>query len=723
MLKKWSIVVSAVIGMMALSFIIFVGFMLAGSFQLDEEKLMMNRSSVLVDTNGDVITNLYMENREFVTIDQIPEHVQHGFVAMEDSRFYEHQGIDFRAIGRALYRDILAGAKVEGGSTITQQLAKNLFLSNEKAWLRKTNEVLIAMNLERQYSKEEILEMYLNQIYFGHGAYGIEAASNLYFNKPASELTVNEGASLVAVVNAPSTFSLFNEPDRNKERRDLVLTVMAQQSYLSSEEAETYQEVPIETDRQDHELDEALFTYIDMVMDEASERYNISNNELLTGGYRIVSPINLEFQHQTYDALHDEQYYPEGSSDAQGAMMFMDVNTGGVLAAQGGKDYVRKGLNRLHVNRSPASTFKPLAVYAPALESGVYHPYSMLKDELLLYEDETENGYTPRNVTGEYKGELTLYDSLVESANAPAVWLLNEMGVSDSVNQLRKFGLQVPDRQLSLALGGLYEGVSPYEMTRSYRPFAHEGQLIEPHVIKDLYDRNGKRVGGANQVETEVISEQTAWSMTRMLEQVMNEGTGATGAQMTSPIAGKTGTQGYPNVEGAVQDAWFVGYTPEVVGSVWMGYDTTTDEQYFTGGSQHPTRLFQAMVNELPASSQATAFAKPEGVKDLEPPIAMEEINGFEASYSLGGDGLLSVQLSWDDFQDDRMEYHVYEIHGDERSKVASNLKEPIYTEGRYNPFNIPSYQVVAYDPITEVEGSESAIQKPSFEFSLSLSQ
>ncbi|RQW21460.1 PBP1A family penicillin-binding protein [Bacillus sp. C1-1] len=721
MLKKWSLVASAVVGMIALSFIIFVIFMLAGSYQLDEEKLMMNRSSVLVDTEGNVITNLYMENREFVSITEIPEYVQQGFVAMEDSRFYEHQGIDFRAIGRALYRDILAGAKVEGGSTITQQLAKNLFLSNEKAWLRKTNEVLIAMNLERRYSKEEILEMYLNQIYFGHGAYGIEAASQLYFNKPAKELTVYEGASLVAVVNAPSTFSPLNEADRNKERRDLVLTVMAQQGYLSSEEASSYQDAPVETDHQEYVLDEALFTYIDMVMDEASERYNMSNNELLTGGYRIVSPINLAFQHETYQALHDERFYPEGSKDAQGTMMFMDVNTGGVLAAQGGKDYVRRGLNRLNVNRSPASTFKPLAVYAPALESGMYHPYSTLKDELLLYEDETEDGYTPRNASGVYSGEMTLYDSLVQSANAPAVWLLNEMGLSDSVRQLKKFGLQVPDRQLSLALGGLYEGVTPYEMTKSYRSFAHEGQLIEPHFIKDIYDSNGKRVGGANLVETEVMSEQTAWSMTRMLEQVMKEGTGATDVQTTSPIAGKTGTQGYPNVDGAVRDAWFVGYTPEVVGSVWMGYDTTTDEQYFTGGSQHPTRLFQAMVNKLPASNQGTAFVKPEGVKDLEPPIAMEEITNFEASYSLGGNGFLSVQLEWEAFEDDRMEFNVYEVHDDERKRVATNLTEPRYSEGRYNPFSIPSYQIVAYDPVTEVEGSESEIVKPSFEFSFSL--
>ncbi|GAF12275.1 multimodular transpeptidase-transglycosylase [Bacillus sp. JCM 19045] len=698
-----------------MSFIIFAMVILAGTYQIDEEKLVMNNSSVLVDAEGTVITNLYMENREVISIDEIPKHVQEAFVAMEDSRFYEHQGIDFRAIGRALYRDILAGAKVEGGSTITQQLAKNMFLSNDKAWLRKTNEVLIAMNLERRYSKDEILQMYLNQIYFGHGAYGIEAAANLYFNKPAAQLTVAEGASLVAVVNAPSTFSLFDNPERNKERRNVVLTVMEQQNYLSADEAEAYKETAIATDRQDYVLDEALFTYIDMVMDEARDRYNISHQELLTGGYRIVSPIDLDFQHKTYTAIRDDSYFPDGSKDAQAAMMFMDVETGGVLAAQGGRDYVRRGLNRVNVKRPPASTFKPLAVYAPAIESGMYNPYSLLRDEQLIYKDDETPGYAPGNVTGEYKGELTMYDALTESANAPAVWLLNEMGIQDSISQLRKFGFQLPDRQLAIALGGLSEGVTPYEMTKAYRAFAHEGQMIEPHFIKDLYDRDGKRVGGTNRVETEVISKQTAWSMTRMLENVMVAGTGVSGGTTTSSVAGKTGTQGYPGIDGAIRDAWFVGYTPEVIGSVWMGYDQTNENQYLTGGSRYPTQLFKEMVNSLPASLQATAFQQPEGTDDLSPPIAMEDIAGFNAHYSLGGSGLISVELTWEDFDDDRIEFHVYEVKDDVTERVASNLKEPFFNEGRYNPFALPSYQIVAYDPVTETEGSKSEILKPQF--------
>ncbi|MFB4258529.1 transglycosylase domain-containing protein [Shouchella clausii] len=714
MVKKLALAACIVAAMMVLSFLIFAVAILAGTYQIDEEKLMMNNSSVIVDTEGNVITNLYMENREVIPIEQVPELVQQAFVAMEDSRFYEHQGIDFKAIGRALYRDILAGAKVEGGSTLTQQLAKNLFLSNEKAWLRKTNEVLIAMNLERRYSKSEILEKYLNQVYFGHGAYGIEAAAHLYFNKPASELTIYEGASLVAVVNAPSAFSPIDEPERNKERRDLVLKVMAQQGYLSTEEAEEAQSQPLETDRQEQTVDESLYTYIDMVMDEASERFNISHEELLTGGYRIVVPINLELQKKTYEALQNDRYFPEENKDAQSAMMFMDSETGGILAVQGGRDYVRRGLNRVNVKRAPASTFKPLAVFAPALESGIYQPYSLLRDELLQYDD----GYTPKNVNGEYSGEMTMYEALTTSANAPAVWLLNEIGIQESVSTLKKFGFHLPDRQLSLALGGLREGVTPYEMVRAYRAFAHEGQIIEPHVIKDIYDSNDKRIGGAKPVETEVISAQTAWSMTRMLENVMAAGTGASGPATTSAIAGKTGTQGYEAVAGANSDVWFVGYTPKVVGAVWMGYDQTNESQYFAGGSGYPTRLFKEMVNSLPASLQANAFEQPEGTSDLASPLAMEKIEDFTAQYTIGGKGLISVQLEWDAVEDERIAFNVYEVDGDSKKQIASKLTEPHFTIGKMNPFSLPKYQVVAYDLETDTEGAASEALEPSFSFS-----
>ena len=225
-MKKLGIGLIATAAVFLIGLLGYLGILLAGNYVIDEKKLVMNSATQLVDEDGKLITKLYFENRDPISIDDIPDHVKEAFVATEDSRFYEHHGLDIKAIGRALYRDILAGKKVEGGSTLTQQLAKNVFLTNDKSWLRKTKEAVIAINLERNYSKDKILEMYLNQIYFGHGAYGIQSASMLFFNKPASELSIEEGAMLAGIPKAPSTYSPINHPEKSKERRDLVLTLM-----------------------------------------------------------------------------------------------------------------------------------------------------------------------------------------------------------------------------------------------------------------------------------------------------------------------------------------------------------------------------------------------------------------------------------------------------------------------------------------------------------------
>lgn len=288
-------------------------------------------------------------------------------------------------------------------------------------------EVFISINLERRYSKDEILEMYLNQIYFGHGAYGLQTASKLYFNKDVSELTIDEGALLAGLPKAPNSYSPINDPDRSKDRRDLILTLMENQGFITADESVRLKGKTIALDVQTTVENEALYTYIDMVMEEAENRYHLSQEELMTGGYQIVVPMNKSMQQSTYDKLQDPIYFPEENEDAEATVMMMDSESGGVLAVQGGRDYVRLGLNRVNVMRQPGSTFKPISVYTPALESGAYSPYSMLRDERLAY-----NEFMPKNYNDQYSGEMTMYDALVQSANAPAVWLLNEIGVNRS---------------------------------------------------------------------------------------------------------------------------------------------------------------------------------------------------------------------------------------------------------------------------------------------------
>ncbi len=430
--KRMIFVFASAVALISCGLIIYVTLLLTGQYVMDDENLVMKSTTTLVDQNGTLITTLYRENRQPVSILEVPEHVQQAFVAIEDERFYQHQGFDIRAIGRALYKDVISGEKVEGGSTITQQLAKNLFLTNEKSFLRKTQEVAIAMNLERRYSKDEILEMYLNHIYFGHGAYGIQAASKLYFNKDVSELTIEEGAMLAGLPKAPNSYSPFIDLDRSKNRRDLVITIMQRNGYLTAEEAVRIKGKTIAIiDQEERDLNPYL-TYIDMVMDEAAERYHLTNEELLTGGYRIIVPMNEEILVNSYEKLQADQYFPKEDVRAEAAFVLIDHQTGGVLAAHGGREYVRKGLNRVNINRQPGSTFKPLAVYAPALMNG-YHPYSLLKDELIDYD-----GYTPRNYNGHYEDEILLYEAITHSANAPAVWLLDQWALTNRLNYLNR---------------------------------------------------------------------------------------------------------------------------------------------------------------------------------------------------------------------------------------------------------------------------------------------
>nr|WP_088103396.1 PBP1A family penicillin-binding protein [Halalkalibacter urbisdiaboli] len=697
--------------MVFVSLVLFVLIILLGNYVIDDKKLVMDTTTKIVDEEGNIITRLFIENREKISLAVVPVHVQEAFVAVEDTRFYNHQGIDIRAIARALYRDIVAGAKVEGGSTITQQLAKNVFLTNDKTWLRKTKEVLIAMNLERRYSKNELLEMYLNRIYFGHEAYGIQAAASLYFNKGVNELTVEQGALLAGMVKAPNAYSPINHPDKSKQRRDVVLGAMEKRGNLTAEQVKRYRGRTLSIDVNRFTEEKSYLTYIDMVIDEAQLRYQFSNEELLTGGYTIVIPMKQSLQEHSYSLIRDNEYFPVDNQDAEAAFVLMDIESGGVLAAQGGRDYVRRGINRVNVKRQPGSVFKPLAVFAPALEEGAFHPYSLLRDERLDYA-----GYSPRNYNDTYAGEVTLYDAITHSLNAPTVWLLNEIGIDRSIKQLEGFELAIPDRGLALGLGGLQEGVTPLEMTKAYRAFAHEGKMIEPYFITAIYDQQGKWMAGVNQEEKEVISLQTAWNMTRMLEAVVQEGTGKSG-NIDIPLAGKTGTTSYTGVKGGAKDAWFVGYTPSVVGAVWMGYDTTTSEQFLSGGSSYPTVLFKDILNGDQAIKREVSFQKPDGVDELSPPVRMTKIDDLTATLSMGGKGLMSVKLTWTGMNDTRVHYNVYEVYKGERQQLATVVGDHQFIVPRPNPFLTKTYEVVPYDSTTRRAGEASNQADVSFRF------
>ncbi|HET7658462.1 MAG TPA: PBP1A family penicillin-binding protein [Bacillales bacterium] len=708
MWKKIYLTAALFAGMFVLGFIGYIGILFAGNYVIQPEDLVFDSASKIVDVNGNLITKLYVKDRDPVPINDIPESVQHAIISIEDSRFYDHHGIDMKGILRALYTDVLAGSKVEGGSTITQQLAKRVFLSSDKTWLRKTKEAVIAINLERRYSKEQILDMYLNQIYFGHGAYGIATAADFYFHKKVGDLTVPEAALLAAIPNAPSLYSPIEHPENALKRRNLVLSMMAKQGYITPEQAVTYQQKTLGLHLHQTKKHAAYWTYVDMMLQEAKDQYDLSNEAVLKGGYTFVVPMNVHAQKASYQLFQDKSYFPgsDPNDPPQAALVLIDAKSGGVLAVQGGRNYVRKGINRVVVKQQPGSTFKPLAVYGPALETGKFSPYSLLKDKKIAYP--AFGGWQPHNYSGDYRGKMTMYDALRVSANAPAVWLLNQIGISTGKKYLHELGMNIPDKGLAIALGGLKYGVTPLQMATAYRAFDAGGKVVKPYFITKIYDRNGQLVGQAHPQEKQVFSPQTAWYMTKMLEAVVQNGT-ATRGNVDTDLAGKTGTTSIHSMPGVDADAWFVGYTPKAVGAVWMGYDKTNESHHLTGGSGYPTLLFKDLLKQLPEEQQLT-FHKPNGVNNLESPIRLVPIESVQAHMVLGSYGLPSVKITWKASEDERLIYRIYKVDGGKRVKIGSVTGKGTFTDQSVNPFAIPHYVVVPFNPQTKQEGKASKI-------------
>ncbi|KUP31301.1 penicillin-binding protein [Bacillus halotolerans] len=688
-----------------LALIGYISIIFLGHYVIDEKKLILHASSKIVDQNGDEVASLYTENREPVSINEIPKEVREAFISVEDKRFYEHHGIDVKSVGRAVYRDILAGGKVEGASAITQQLAKNIFLTHDKTFLRKTKEVIIAINLERDYSKDKLLEMYLNQLYFGHGVYGIQAASHYYFNKEVKDLTVSEGAVLAAIPKAPSTYSPVLHPDKSKERRDTILGMMNDQGYISAKEAVSAQGRTLGLNVKKQSETPWFDSYIDLVIQEAEDKYSISGEQLLQGGYTIKVPLDSKLQKTAYQVMKEGSYYPGTDQDAEGSAVFINNKTGGVEAAIGGRDYTAKGYNRVTAGRQPGSTFKPLAVYGPAMQEKKFKPYSLLKDELQSYGD-----YTPKNYDGRYEGEVTMSDAITYSKNAPAVWTLNEIGVETGKSYLKANGIDIPDEGLALALGGLEKGVSPLQLAGAFHTFAANGTYTEPYFISNITDEDGETIADHKEEGKRVFSKQTSWNMTRMLQQVVKNGT-ATSGTYHGDLAGKTGSTSYTGVSGATKDAWFAGYTPNITGAVWMGYDKTDQNHYLKGGSAYPTRMFKDILTQ--AGETGSAFAKPKKVKELESPIELEPVKTLTADYTFRAAGLFTIELKWGAQEDDRAVYRIY-VNKDGKETLLDSVEGKGSYEIPYaNLFSGASYKVVPYNTQTKKEGEGTDYVQP----------
>ncbi|WP_153731814.1 transglycosylase domain-containing protein [Sporosarcina obsidiansis] len=565
------------------------------------------RPTFVYDQNGKVVSEISNSKIEGVSLDHIPNELIEAVISVEDQQFYKHHGINYFGVGRALFQNLFKGEVVAGGSTITQQLTKNVFLTQERTYSRKFKELLIAKKIERTYSKDDILEHYLNQIYFGDGAWGVQRAAQIYFGKDVSELSLSECATIAGLIKVPSHLSPAKNMEKSVKRRNVVLSLMKNEKYISQAEYDEAvgQEVVLADSTKPNYKGKYPY-YIDHVIEEAVNSYHLTKNEVLYGGLHIYTEINPVIQNALEEVYKDDRYFPESTPDQliQSASVFLNPKTGGISALVGGRGKYTYGRfnNATELIRQPGSALKPLAVYTPALEKG----YRM--SDLLLDEPINIDGYSPKNFDQKNRGQVTMYDALAHSYNIPPVWLLDQIGIKNGVRAVERFGISLEenDHTLGLALGGLDKGTSPLRMAQAFSAFANDGVMVDAHAITEIKNSEGKVLGKWREKSVEVTKPEVAQQMTYMLQGAVVEGT-AKKAQMSGiEVAGKTGTNQLPfsEVDGS-KDHWFVGYTPDIVGAVWLGYDQTDSEHYLTSTSSFTAppifaQVLSRTMSELP---------------------------------------------------------------------------------------------------------------------------
>jgi penicillin-binding protein 1A len=555
--------------------------------------------TVVYDVRGRVLHEFYRENRSPVPLKQIPRNLVNATLSTEDRNFYHHWGVDLWGVARAAATDVLRMRRTQGGSTITQQLARNLFLTHERSFTRKLKEVALAIELERNYSKDQILEMYFNQIYFGEGAYGVEAAAKTYFNKPLRELTLPECALIAGIPANPALYSPRRQPKAALLRRSKVLRNMLATGAISQVQLDNAEHAPLGVTAIRYNNDRAPY-FVEMVRQHLDEKYG--SNVVYEGGLKVYTTLDMDLQtlaehsleHQLESleaevkpknthanftptpqaaaaaAANSTPGAPAGTGRTpylQGALVAIDPHSGYIRALVGGRDWNQSNFNRaVQAKRQPGSAFKPF-VYTAAMDNG-YKPADLIVDEPVSFPGGNGQPYEPQNYDHLFRGPVTLRYALQQSINIPAIKLLRKLGVSLVASYARRMGIKSPlGQNLSLALGS--SEVTLLELTSAYGVFANRGIRTEPLYILKVEDRAGNVLESNATRASEVLSEETTATMTSMLQSVMDHGTGfpARSRGFVIPAAGKTGTMD------EYMDAWFVGFVPSLVCGVWVGYD------------------------------------------------------------------------------------------------------------------------------------------------------
>jgi penicillin-binding protein 1A len=601
-----------------------------------KSQIMSAQNSTVVYANDQ--KTVILRNERFsirpVKLEEIAPAFPQALVATEDRRFYAHRGVDPLAIGRAILRNTKGRGVKEGGSTLTQQLSRLLFLNNERTFSRKIKEIILSVQLEQELSKSDILELYMNYVYFGQGAYGIEAASEVYFNKTPKQLTVAEACLLAGLPQAPSAYNPMVAPEKAVARRNEVIQNLVEIRSITAEEAKVLQKTPLKLKPNLERLavtDKAPY-FNQVVRQQTQELLGLSEQEFWQAGLSIYTTLDPKANASAQDAISSAvNRYKRTAAQNQVMLMAMDTHTGAVLSYEGGKKFSESQYDRIQRSpRSPGSLFK-VFTYTEAIRQG-YSPYDVRIDEPISY-----GSWKPHNYDKKFRGAMTLTKALYLSNNIIAVKLMNELSPQSVIATAKEMGIDSPvDANLAATLGG--SSMYMVELIRAFGTLSNHGMRVSPYFIESIDGPQGENFFTQEPVELQVLDASVADTMTKMLQSVITSGTGRA-AQYGGPAAGKTGTSD------DYRDAWFIGYTPDVVAGVWMGNDDNTPmPRTFTGGvmpaviwrsymshAGFPRKGFTRATLKVKADDAKTpppeatdeTVPPPEGVESTEDPTAM----------------------------------------------------------------------------------------------------
>ena len=554
----------------------------------------------IYSADDEIIKTFTAYTYEKIELKDIPDNLKKALIATEDKNFYRHHGYDLTGLARSTVQNILAGRVVQGASTLTQQLARVLFLNNERTFDRKLKELFIAARIEKTISKDQILEMYMNNVYLGSGAYGVEAAAQIYFDKHLRDCDLAELALIAGLPQAPSVYSPFNNMDLAVQRRNQVLTRMFKMRYITRDEYEKAKEEKVHLAKvpQFYTTNKAPY-FCDYVLKEL-EQLGFDEAEISQGGYKVVTTLNYKAQKAADDAIQKNlvNWGLRGDNNQAAVFSYSPID-GKIIAYSGGKNYVKSQYDRVtQAVRPPGSAFKPI-VYAAAMEKGI-SPNDMIEDRPI-----TIGSWSPHNYGNKYRGEIPVYTALMVSSNVCAARLIKEVGIRSVIQIARVLGIETPlEYDYTIALGS--NGVKLFEFTRAYGAFANGGFVVQPYSVERVETSRGKVVYRAPKTKiSHQLSMNTAAEMTAMMRTVITNGTGRA-ANIGKPAAGKTGTTDDN------KDAYFVGYTPNIVTGVWVGNDDNTVMNKSVQGGTVPALIWKDVMKVATEPYGKAEFNYPE---------------------------------------------------------------------------------------------------------------